>query len=125
MRRIGDVLRHSFLMIAVIITLFPVLYTFLTSLKTYRDIVAGSFFFKPTLINYRRLFSGSQQNFTALGLNSIIVGIFTTIAVIVIGTLAAYSLTRFRWSKIVSDVFLGWLLFVHMIPPITLSVLST
>ena len=40
--------------------------------------------------------------------------------VLVVGTLAAYSLHRFRWARWVSAAFLGWTLVFHMIPVLTL-----
>ena len=39
---------------------------------------------------------------------------------LVVGTLAAYSLHRFRWPVWVSAGFLGWTLVFHMIPVMTL-----
>ena len=41
-------------------------------------------------------------------------------ATLVIGTLAAYSLYRFRWARWVVTGFLGWTLLFHMIPVLTL-----
>ena len=38
----------------------------------------------------------------------------------IVGTLAAYSLRRFRWPAWVSAGFLGWTLVFHMVPVLTL-----
>ena len=39
---------------------------------------------------------------------------------LVVGSLAAYSLRRFRWPVWVSAAFLGWTLVFHMVPVLTL-----
>ncbi len=39
---------------------------------------------------------------------------------LIVGTLAAYSLHRFRWPAWVIAGFLGWTLVFHMIPVLTL-----
>jgi multiple sugar transport system permease protein len=119
--RPGPALRHTFLMGAVLVTLFPVVFTALTSLKYRRDIISGRFTFSPTLQNFRNLFEGSRGVFDQLTLNSLIVGLGSTLLVISIAALAAYGLSRFEWSKTWSGLILGWLLFVYMLPPITFA----
>jgi multiple sugar transport system permease protein len=119
--RPGPALRHTFLMGAVLMTLFPVVFTALTSLKYRRDIISGRFTFSPTLQNFRNLFEGSRGVFDQLTLNSLIAGLGSTLLVISIAALAAYGLSRFEWSKTWSGLILGWLLFVYMLPPITFA----
>ena len=41
--RLGTILLHTFLMLIALTILLPMLYTFLTSLKSFRDIVTGAF----------------------------------------------------------------------------------
>jgi multiple sugar transport system permease protein len=90
----------------------------MTSFKLSRDIISGSFIFTPTFKNYTELFVASRSNFTRLTINSLVTGFGTTVIVIIIGSFAAYSLSRFRWRTVISAVVMGWLLFVHMLPPI-------
>jgi multiple sugar transport system permease protein len=52
--------------------------------------------------------------------NSLIVAAVSTLLVLIVGTLAAYSLYRFHWVRWVVTVFLGWTLLFHMIPVLTL-----
>jgi len=106
-------------MLFVIFTLVPILFTFLTSLKYFRDIVSNSLRFTPTLINYQRLFDPNQSNFLRLTFNSLIVASGTMIIVLLIASLAAFSLSRFRWRGLLNGLLLGTILFIHMLPPVT------
>lgn len=120
MRRLWQpALRHLVLLAIVAVVLAPILYTLLTSFKFQRDIYTGSLLFEPTLRNYRALFVGSQGVFDRLILNSLIAGFGSTLLVLAVAALAAYSLTRFRWRPLWSALILGWLLFIYMLPPIT------
>jgi len=110
---------HSFLWLAVIIIIFPILFTFLTSLKHLVDIITGALVFKPTLANYAQLFVGYRSSFTQLTINSLVIGTLTAVIVLCVSSFGAYSLTRLGWHPLPSGIILGWTLFVHMLPPIT------
>ncbi|MCC7449655.1 MAG: carbohydrate ABC transporter permease [Anaerolineae bacterium] len=114
----GPILLHGFLWLVVLWTLGPVVYTFLTSIKYFRDIVSGSFAFEPTFANYEELFTGSRSNFYQLTINSLIVAFGSLLVVLFITSLAAYSLSRFKWRLIYSALIMSWVLFVNMLPPI-------
>lgn len=116
---VNSLLRHGFLMAVVVFTLIPIVYTLTISLKYFRDIITGSLWFKPTLINYQRLFNPNQSNFGRLTINSLVVAAVTMILVLIIASLAAYSLSRFRWHKLWSGILLGIILIIHMLPPVT------
>jgi len=113
-------LLHGFLVLVVLYIITPLLFTFATSLKLPRDVISGAFFFEPTLYNYDELFFGRRSSFVDLTRNSIVIGLGSMVAVIFSASLAAYSLARFRWRRIYTAVIMGWLVFVHMLPPITL-----
>lgn len=114
----GQWFGHVVLWLAVLVTVLPVLLTLLASLKYTRDIISGNLFFQPTLSNYGSLFSGSGGNFLRLLVNSVAASTGSTAIVIVIASLAAYSISRFAWPRWVSAVIIGWLLFAQMLPPI-------
>jgi multiple sugar transport system permease protein len=118
MKKPGTILLHAVLMLFALIILAPVAYTFLTSLKLFRDIISGSWAFDPTWRNYEQLFMSNRNNFVDLTRNSLIVGGLTLTVVIVISALGAYSLSRFKWRRAISGLVMGWLLFVNMLPPI-------
>ncbi len=75
----------------------PIVVMFLTSLKTQEQLFSTSLnvFFVPTLSNYRDILneSGFQRY---LG-NSLIVGVSATLITLVLGSMAAYGLARFRF----------------------------
>lgn len=120
--RIGPIIKHAVLLSAAIITLAPVVFTLLTSFKLRRDIISGNFFsFTPTWNNFAGLFTGSRGIFDRLLMNSLVAGLGSTILVVFVASLAAYSLSRFRWNKMLSGLIMGWLLFVYMLPPITFA----
>ncbi|MDY7077340.1 MAG: carbohydrate ABC transporter permease [Chloroflexota bacterium] len=117
-KKVGAILRHSFLWVWVLVLLVPVIFMFLTSLKLFRDIISGSILFSPTLRNYRELFLASHSDFRRLTLNSIITSVGTTLIGVTVASLAANSLTRFQWNKWVSGLIMGGVLFIYLLPPI-------
>lgn len=115
----GALFRHGFLLAVVIYTLIPIFFTLGTSLKLFRDIISGSLLFRPTLINYERLLNPSQSNFLRLTTNSLLIAAGTMAVVLVIASLAAYSLSRFNWHPLWNGLIQGIILFIHMMPPVT------
>jgi multiple sugar transport system permease protein len=114
--RIGAVM----LVFALLITVFPFFFTFLNSIKLFKDIIMGAWIFTPTLDNYDRLFFSKQSAFLVNTTNSFIVAIACTILVVVIATLAAYSLERFHWPRWLTGLIAAWILLFHMIPGATI-----
>ena len=60
----------------------------------------GQFRFTPTLSNYTDVLFGRRSNFAGNIGNSLIVAAVSTVLVLVVGTLAAYSLHGFRWARV-------------------------
>ena len=83
-------------------------------------IYAGEFPFTPTLANFAEVLLGRRSDFAGNVGNSLLVAGASTALVLVVGTLAAYSLRRFRWPRWVVAGFLGWTLVFHMVPVLTL-----
>ena len=114
-------IRNALLVFAAILVLFPFLWIAAAAFKTQIALLTGQIFFQPTLANFTNvLFSGTSdylRNFT----NSLIVASVSTILVLVVATLAAYSLQRMEWPKWVLHSMLGWSVIFHMVPPITLA----
>jgi multiple sugar transport system permease protein len=98
----------------------PFLWILTASFKTQIAIYSGQFPFTPTLSNYADVLFGRRSDFAANIGNSMLVAAVSTAAVLVVGSLAAYSLRRFRWPAWVSAGFLGWTLVFHMVPVLTL-----
>jgi multiple sugar transport system permease protein len=98
----------------------PFVWIVTASFKHQIAIYAGQFPFTPTLSNYQEVLFGRRSDFAGNILNSLLVATTSTALVLIVGTLAAYSLYRFRWPKWVSAGFLGWTLVFHMVPVLTL-----
>ena len=98
----------------------PFMWILTASFKYQIAIYAGQFPFTPTLSNYADVLFGRRSDFAANIGNSVTVATISTLAVLVVGSLAAYSLRRFRWPVWVSAAFLGWTLVFHMVPVLTL-----
>ena len=98
----------------------PFAWILTASFKHQIAIYSGQFPFTPTLSNFDDVLFGRRSDFAGNILNSLLVAGSSTLLALTIGTLAAYSLHRFRWPKWVSAGFLGWTLAFHMVPVLTL-----
>jgi multiple sugar transport system permease protein len=121
-RRRVPVLRLALLALALVITLLPVYWMAITSLKAQVEVFASPPTFvpqRPTLENYVSLFA--NRNMGAYLLNSLIVVGVSVLLALAIGSLAAYALARFRMGRL-NDRLSFWVLAPRMIPPIAIVV---
>jgi len=108
------------MMIAILITvlfLFPVYWLFIMAVKTPEEVFARPPIFFPTtwsLENFAVLFRDGDVR--AIGNSAIAAGVSTVLAM-VFGTIAAYSLARFRTG---GDHLAIWIISHRMIPPIAI-----
>ena len=96
--RVFDALTAALVLAVVSFCLFPLLWTLLTSLKLEQDIVTPTLQYLPraiTLDNYVTLWR--QSGFPTLVVNSVLVTSMTGVICLSIGTLAAYSISRYRF----------------------------
>jgi multiple sugar transport system permease protein len=121
-RRVTATLVYSALAVALVLTLFPFWWMIDTSLKQPVDIFSGVAFWPQhlTFHNYYRLFH--EYNFGAYLTNSIVVVAASVLVSLVLGTLAAYALARFRMRFGIDRVALYGVLLVRMLPGILLVV---
>jgi multiple sugar transport system permease protein len=103
-----------------LMALGPIFVMISTSLKVKTDIFSNSFsfFFMPTLDNYREILSDGQN--TRFLTNSLIVATISTVLTLAFGCMAAYSIVRFRFLGR-DAVSLGTLM-MRMVPPAVLTV---
>lgn len=106
--------------LALVVVVGPFLWIAVASFKQPIAILSGTWSFTPTLDNYADVLLSKRSDFLAGVRNSLIVATASTAIVLVVGTLAAYSLHRFAWARWVTLGFLGWTLAFHMIPVLTL-----
>ena len=91
-------LRYLALVVLAILCVGPILIMFLTSFKTQsQTFTTGlSFFFVPTLENYRDVIFDSS--FGRYLINSLIVGVVATLLTLLLGRMASYGLARFSFA---------------------------
>lgn len=113
---------YALLLAILVLVLFPFWWMIVTSLKRPVDIFAGVALVPqhPTFGNYRVLFE--QHHFRSYLVNSITVVAFSVGISLVLGTLAAYTLTRFRLRLGLNQSALVIALLVRMVPPILLVI---
>jgi multiple sugar transport system permease protein len=118
------------------VSLFPVYWTITTTFKTARDVTQGHIVpfvdFQPAWIGWRSLglspdtigeVSTVREEFLSRFLNSIIASIGASVLAVLIGSLAAYGLSRFQYkflwmrNKDISFFFLSQLI----LPPVVLA----
>ena len=110
---------YAFLAAGVLTIVVPFLFILASSFKYEIAIMQGRFWFDPTLHNFKDVLFGRRSNFINNIGNSLIVAAVSTIIVLTFGTLAAYSLSRMRWSRWISGAFLGWTVLFNTIPVLT------
>ena len=87
-----------FLSVLVVTQVYPLLWLFLYSFKTNEEILSGNFFAlpqSPQWSNYVSAFSGGD--YLRYLWNSIFVTTVTMTCVIILSSLAAFAISRFRW----------------------------
>ena len=106
------------IMIAVLLlfSLFPILWILLTSLKPNGDILRQdpAFLFSPTLAHWQTVLL--EGDFLRYYLNSLLIAAGTVVSVMVMATLAAFALARFRFTAREDIAF--FFLSQRMMPPV-------
>ncbi len=111
--------KYLILIVMTFVFLFPIFWLVSTSFKNPIDIFAYPPIFipsTPTLDHYTLLFG--EAEITKYIINSVIVGASTTLFALVIGTLSAYALARFRLPYQLNERLSFWVLSTRMFPPI-------
>lgn len=113
----GQVLRTIGIVVVVLAFVVPLLWMLLAAFKTNLDIVtpARMFDFTPTMKNFDTVFGA--QNFSPFILNSIIVGLGSTLIALVLGVPAAYGIARYRFKNVTA-----FLLLARVIPGVSLLI---
>ena len=102
-----------------LLILGPMVWIVSNSFKRQIDILMGTSFATPTLANYRQLLFSRQSNFLENLANSGIVAVVSTVIVLAIATLAAFTIVRLQPPKWAIWLLLGWSLVFHMLPTLT------
>ncbi len=115
-QHINKILLYCTLAIVLVVILFPLYWTFATSIKPREDIFnyPPTWVFEPTLSNYSHVLT--KTPFPNYMLNSLIVASVTTLLAILLGSLTGYYLARFKFRG--SNHLAFWILSIRMFPPI-------
>jgi multiple sugar transport system permease protein len=122
-RLAAHVSRYALVSMALLATLAPVYWMITISLKTEVDQFAVPprwLQFAPTLAHYRDAFFA--RSFGQYLVTSLIVSVASTACAIILGTLAAYALARFRWPYRAGTRLSLWILSTRMFPPIVTAI---
>ena len=112
---IYDVIASLIIIATLVFALFPVIWTALTSLKSEKDVVTNDLQYiprNPTLENYTTLIN--RSGYATMFQNSGIVTVLTVIMCLLVGTFAAYSISRYRFKG--RGAILTFYLVVRMFP---------
>jgi multiple sugar transport system permease protein len=111
---------HAVLALGALIVVLPVVWIGFAAFKTQIALLRGDFLFTPYFGNFEELLFSKASDYPANFFNSLLVASGSTTMVLLIATLAAYSMYRLRWPSWVPALVLMGSLVFHMIPPITL-----
>ncbi|MEM6939329.1 MAG: carbohydrate ABC transporter permease [Pseudomonadota bacterium] len=124
---------YVLLVMLVLMAVGPIYLMLVTSLKLNVDVMSdtSSLLFMPTIRNYETALCDflwykpehlrrCDPTFGRALTNSLIIGLISTAITLVIGTMAAYALVRFRFMG--RDVVSIWTLMMRMVPPAVLLV---
>lgn len=107
------------LILLIVFALFPYLWTFLTSIKTEKELYTIALHYlpkQPTLENYITLFKKTNF-FRSMG-NSFLVAGVTSVISLLVSILAAYAFARFNFKG--KTFFMVSFLLINMFPPVLL-----
>lgn len=119
--RLGQIVIIIVLWLILAIFLFPIFWTFLSSLKTHADIFAMPpkfIHFQPSLKGYVDLFR--TTDFLHYFRNSIIVSVCSVFIAVVTGTAAAYALDRYQYRSTKNLSF--YIISTRVAPPIVVVI---
>jgi multiple sugar transport system permease protein len=111
---------HAGLIAAAILVLFPFVWIALAAFKTQIALMIGTVTFTPTTANFNELLFSSASDYIGNFGNSLVIATASTLIVLAVGTLAAYSIERLGWPRWVVHSFLLGAAVFNAVPAITL-----
>jgi len=119
--RLWDIATYAVLILLAVFCLFPIVWTFLTSIKVDDDIVTRDMVYLPTRFTFDHYVKiWTQSDYPTLVFNSLVVTTVTVVICLLAGTIAAYSFSRFNYAGR-SQLMLGYLV-VRMFPAVLMII---
>lgn len=119
--KLSKIIIHGLILLYIIFLLLPLLWVVASSLKSTQEIYSGSPTILPQNISFDHYISvvNGQQVFNSMW-NSVIVGVVSTILVILLAVPSAYAMVRYK--SIVNNGILGWILVSQIFPVILVMI---
>jgi len=117
---LGGLLFYGSLVLSALLILVPFFWVASAAFKRRIDLLVGKIVFEPVLSNFEELFFSRGSDFGLNFLNSVIVGVSSTLIVLLLASMTAYTMHRFAWPRWVTPVLFLWVVFFHMIPGIVI-----
>jgi len=102
-----------------ILVLAPFIWISTIAFKKQIDILMMKMIFKPTLFNFDKLFFSKEATFFNDIFNSLVVGISSTIIILIVCSMASFTMIRLRIPLWITAMLFLWVIVFHMLPPIT------
>lgn len=102
-----------------VLVLAPFIWISTIAFKKQIDILMMKMVFKPTLFNFEKLFFSKEATFFNDIFNSLVVGISSTIIILVVCSMAAFTMIRLKIPQWITALIFLWVIVFHMLPPIT------
>lgn len=121
---IKDIVTYVVIALLLVLFLFPIYWTFITSIKIPADTFTSKWLpfiqFQPTLKGWIAQAS-EYENFRSL-FNSVIIGLSSASIATFLGSMAGYALARFEFRRIMKNIdIITWFLSLRIMPPIALA----
>jgi multiple sugar transport system permease protein len=110
-------LRYLIAVLLVVVFLFPIYWLFMMSFKTPGEIFAYPPVWYPKTLRLNSYVDLFPNGDAATVLNSVILAGISTVAAMILGTMAAYSLVRFKTG---GENLSVWIISQRMVPPIAI-----
>jgi len=103
-----------------LVMIFPVYWLIITSLKIGSEVSAYPPIFIPSVLTIENYINVFAKQGIGLNLyNSVIITVFSVLILILIGSMAAYSLSKSLISRRIRNGLLIWILVTRIFPPVT------
>jgi len=128
-QKIPKILSHIILIIWLLFAVFPLYWTFVTSFKKPIDVFQGPKYFpfidfQPVLTAWKNLFIRDWAQILPPYMNSIIIATISAFLAVIIGSMASYALSRFRfrWRSFSNKDISFWIISQRFFPPIAIVI---
>ena len=102
-----------------VLVLAPFIWISTIAFKKQIDILMMKMVFKPTLFNFDKIFFSKEATFFNDIFNSLVVGISSTVIILIVCSMAAFTMIRLKIPQWVTALIFLWVIVFHMLPPIT------